>query len=241
MPTASPHPYHGSMIENRAFYDSLPTDRLTAFRDVASYPDGMRRIHATIKTIEREHFASRSVPLRWADVGCGIGGTYEIARSLGYGYLGVDCSAANIAACREAHPDGAFVHADWLDLPDVGLFDLVSFVSTLHHFEDWRGAVDRALSLLRPGGVLYVEHEFNPLYAILTRAFAVTVKRANSREMREVEIHWFRQLPIDPAHLPPGRTEYHCDFVPIFRHLGLRWTHSVGRLLPEWRKVVLRP
>ncbi|MFY1691306.1 class I SAM-dependent methyltransferase [Plantactinospora sp. WMMB782] len=94
-------------------------------------------------------------PARVLDAGCGRG---DLARALardGYAVLGVDVDplAVGAAATRGV----AALVADLADYRDEHLFDAVVCSLSLHHMRDLAGAVRRAWSLLRPGGILVVD------------------------------------------------------------------------------------
>ncbi|GAA3730375.1 hypothetical protein GCM10022225_10170 [Plantactinospora mayteni] len=94
-------------------------------------------------------------PARILDAGCGRG---DLARALGqagYAVLGVDVDpvAVSVAAAQGV----AALVADLADYRDEYPFDVVLCSLSLHHMADLAGAVRRARSLLRPGGMLVVD------------------------------------------------------------------------------------
>ena len=226
-----------SVRQNREFYDSLDTGKRSSCRDIADSPRALRHIKRVAERIHSRHFASMGRDVRWLDVGCGRGATYSIASQLGYDYRGIDCSARNIEFCMAKYPQGRFECSDLGSYS--GEFDLITFISSLHHFEDWRGAVAKAFSLLGAGGVLYVEHEPTRLFAALFRVWLRWGRRVDAETVGGVEIHWYREPSILSTELPSGRTEFHCDFIPVISYLGAHTVNpKLGRLLCSYRKIM---
>jgi SAM-dependent methyltransferase len=220
------------------YYDSVDLDEAREWRDIAFSPHAIRVVREYVGAATRRYLAGRE-PVRWIDVGCGLGRTCLAARELGHAYTGIDSSAANIEQCRAAHPEGRFICGDWFG--HSGEYDLVTFISVLHHFDDWRSALDRAFQLLSPGGIVIVDHEPTRLFARLFRFYSVTVRKADPAVIGKVEIHWFARPSILPAELPPGQVQYHFDFVPVLGRLRLR-TRSplLGRFFGAYRKIMQR-
>ncbi len=90
---------------------------------------------------------------RALDAGCGSG---HVALFLAERYervIGIDISAPLIELARSrAHPNVEYVLGDLRDFADADGFDLGYSHATLHHVADYRAALERLRSLLRPGG-----------------------------------------------------------------------------------------
>lgn len=111
-----------------------------------------------------EHYADlllRQVPSRCQnalDIGCGNG---RFARLLsarfGIAVTGIDLNQAMIerAQAETSHPAIQFVEADFLSYHFAEQFDFISASASLHHMP-LDQALEKMVSLLRPGGVLAV-------------------------------------------------------------------------------------
>jgi len=224
-------------LDKQTFYDAADLAATGRWRDVARSPFALKVVESVLRRIHKRHFVGRRNTVEWVDVGCGLGGTYEVSRVLGFRYLGLDRAERHIAYCRERYPEGRFERVDWCDYR--GECDLVSFISSLHHFEDWRGALARAFAALRPGGVVLVDHEPCRLYARLFRFYAVHLRRVDPEVVGQVEVHWLREPSILPRELPKGEIEYHFDYFPVLGRLRLRTRNRfLGHFFQAYRKVM---
>jgi SAM-dependent methyltransferase len=146
------------------------------------------------------------------DIGVGAGRTTEHLRRLSNDYLGVDYSAAMVAACRRRHPDAEFLQLDARDLDRFAdeSFGLVMFafngIDCIDH-DDRIAVLGSFHRILRPGGWLVlsshnrdapvVGYRLPPFYPsrhpvrLATRAvaWAVGAVRAvvNRRRLRRLE------------------------------------------------------
>lgn len=91
------------------------------------------------------------------------------------------------------------VHADaTTHRPETGTVDAVTFSYSLTMIPDWFRAIDHALALLRPGGVLGVADFY------VSRKWPAPGRRKHSRWQRSFWPRWFAQddVFLSPDHLP---------------------------------------
>ena len=91
------------------------------------------------------------------DVGCGLGGFAEYARSWGAGrVVGVDLSAALDAARERLGDDVELVQGDIYAMPLAdGAFDLAYSIGVLHHLPDPERGFRAMARTVRPGGLVF--------------------------------------------------------------------------------------
>lgn len=227
---------------NPKYYDSLDTSSHQKSRDIAFYPFVLQHIKDIIQSIRQRYLSHHKGDIYWLDVGCGRGNLCQVAQELGWQYCGVDISDNNIQFCAKNYPKANFILADFVSLSSSELPwrpNLISFISSLHHFPDWRAAIDRSLNLLQPGGVIYVEHEPTRLFSSLFKAWVTCIRRYDVKIIKGVEIHWFAKPSILPTDLPNGEVDFHCDFLPGVRHFKLRTRNPfLGKFLANYRKII---
>lgn len=94
---------------------------------------------------------------RALDVGCGEGRLCRMLRSDGIAAVGLDPTAALLAAARERDPGGRYVEGRAEELPfDDGEFDLVVSCCSLIDIPDHARAIREMARVLAPGGTLFV-------------------------------------------------------------------------------------
>lgn len=107
----------------------------------------------------------RSSGRRLLDLGCSTGAFLSVARDAGWAVSGIEIGAASAGYAREVL--GLDVQRGSmfdLDSPSAS-WDAIALIEVIEHLEHPRRALDRALSLLKPGGALLVTTpNFDSLY-----------------------------------------------------------------------------
>lgn len=93
---------------------------------------------------------------RLLDIGCGAGNYLRLARSLGWQTYGLEPDPVAAALARET---GAIVELGTLDTATLAdaPFDAVTSMHSIEHARDPRSFLRKALALLKPGGVFYLQ------------------------------------------------------------------------------------
>jgi SAM-dependent methyltransferase len=104
---------------------------------------------------------------RVLDFGCGSGNVTQQLVGLGAQVTAADVSPEFLRMIRRNFPDQSTVlplelnGRDLDGIPDAS-FDMVTAYSVLHHVPDYLLAVSELCRVIRPGGVLYIDHEAAP-------------------------------------------------------------------------------
>ena len=91
---------------------------------------------------------------RILDVGCGIGYFLEVAQRRGWSVHGTEYTDEAVKICRDK---GIEVFKGALDPADFGVeFDVITSFEVLEHINNPRDELQRFMTLLRPGGLVYL-------------------------------------------------------------------------------------
>lgn len=91
------------------------------------------------------------------DVGCGTGSySIPLASRFSLRLTGVDVSSEMLDQARSKLPDGNWVNQDFMEWNPSIHYDIILMVYVIHLFRDWRAAVNRAVNILNPNGVLMI-------------------------------------------------------------------------------------
>lgn len=109
-----------------------------------------------------------SVPLV-LDFGSGSGNLTRHLLRLGTKVVAADVSLKSLLSIKEAFTETSRFEIAELNGTDLSnfqdrSFDLVATYSVLHHIPDYLGIIKEFVRVLKPGGVIYIDHEFCPGY-----------------------------------------------------------------------------
>jgi SAM-dependent methyltransferase len=99
------------------------------------------------------------------DYGAGTGNVTHKLLSLGCHVTACDISRDSLRLLKHASAPGAPLETLQVDGSGEGLpadhFDIITIYSVLHHVPDYLLLIQRLLRSLKPGGVIFIDHEFN--------------------------------------------------------------------------------
>lgn len=127
-----------------------------------------------------------SEPLAALDYGCGSGNLTRHLIELGVYTTSADVSDDFIRAVESKFSQTGLSRTlklngtDLSNVPDSH-FDLVAAYSVLHHVEDYLFIVEEMCRVLKPGGVVYIDHEVTETYYQRPPVYAEFLKKARPR------------------------------------------------------------
>ena len=209
-------------------------------RVAASYEDTHDEIFNSVEQsrlradLERAAAALRtgSAPPRALDFGCGSGNLTRHLLDLGFEVVAADVSEGFLRLI-ERRFDGRSVETRRLDGKGLGgfadaAFDLVAAYSVLHHIPDYLAAVDEMARVVRPGGIVYIDHEHSPGHWTPGPDYREFLRRARRFDWSKflVPRNYYgklRRLLIDPHYSNEGD-------IHVWPDDHIEW-EEIGRLL----------
>ena len=185
---------------NRQVYNNQSLDQYD--RNPSIFETGRQReILEQLKTFGAER------PVRDVlDIGTGTGNILRLARDLWPRTVGLDLGENLLAQLRARQSDLLLVAADGERLPfGAEAFDLVTLYGVLHHLLDPAPTFAEILRVLRPGGILYTDHDPNRFFGRFYRPFYLLAHRGRpgfaSATEDLAEFHHTRSPGLDPVRL----------------------------------------
>jgi SAM-dependent methyltransferase len=153
---------------NRRAYRRL---RRHMARDAPEYfnPTEQARLGAALRRAIGEIRSERDGRVRAFDVGCGGGNLTRHLLEQGCDVTAADVSPDLVEVVRRRYGDTGPLSAFVLDgrslapVPSESM-DLVGTYSVLHHVPDYLAMVREMCRVLRPGGVIVIDHELSPAF-----------------------------------------------------------------------------
>lgn len=112
-----------------------------------------------IKDVIGRHVAGKKF---CADFGCGSGNVLRLLKGYGVSTMGYDIGLGLLKQVNNQFGKSSLVCGD-LDYAAFRneVFDFISFYGVLHHLYKHRSCLREAYRVLKPGGVLYIDHDPN--------------------------------------------------------------------------------
>lgn len=136
-----------------------------------------------------------SKPLMAFDHGCGSGNLTRHLSELGFHVVAADVSDDYLKAVERKFSGTGKVEtlringADLSNVPDTR-FDLVATYSVLHHVPDYLRIVEEMCRVIKPGGVIYIDHEVTEAYYQRPAIYAEFLTKARPR------VDWRRMVSL---------------------------------------------
>jgi len=103
------------------------------------------------------------------DFGCGAGNLTQHLLDLGLNVVAADLSDNFLKLIKNKFSHTAKLQTAKLNGQDLGNFadnefDFIATYSVLHHVPDYLKVVDEFVRIIKPGGIIYIDHEVNKNY-----------------------------------------------------------------------------
>jgi ubiquinone/menaquinone biosynthesis C-methylase UbiE len=157
-------------------------------------PIEQRRLYSTLREATNA-VQTGSKPPAALDYGCGSGNLTRHLTELGFHVTAADVSDDFLSAIERKFSGTGMVKAiklngaDLSDVPDAR-FDLVATYSVLHHVPDYLRIVEEMCRVIKPGGVIYIDHEVTEAYYQRPAVYVEFLKRARPR------VDWRRMVSL---------------------------------------------
>ena len=163
-----------------------------------------------------------SEPKTALDLGCGSGNLTDHLIQLGLHTVAADVSDRFLRRVwQQFSPTNKLevLKLNGNDLSNIedASFDLVATYSVLHHVPDYLGIVSEMVRVLKPGGVIYIDHEVNENYWKQDSEY--TAFRQSVRRARRAQDGWTRHF-----HMP----RYREELGKLFKLVYPRWYSTQG-------------
>ncbi len=141
---------------NRAVYNNIIPEKYNSNESI--FNDKRRD---TIRKILEES-AQQAGNLASLDIGCGTGNVLRISQNIFAKTYGVDISEILLTRIAPSFPNSYFVASDAENLPFKNeSFNCISCYALLHHIYSHEMLFNETYRILKPGGILYTDHDPN--------------------------------------------------------------------------------
>ena len=190
---------------------------------------------STIKTISQKKIA--------IDFGCGAGNLTRHLSNLGCDVIASDVSQGflDLVASRSYDTNVSTIRLNGLDLKNIpnDCVDMVATYSVLHHLPDYISIFSEFMRVLKPGGVVYIDHELSEDFWSKSAAyleFELKMKNKSKLNLRKYLIpknyyDWLIRLFINPRYHREGD-------IHVFKDDHIEWNKISSNLIALGGEVV---
>ena len=153
-----------------------------------------RRLYGMLQEAVRS-VRTGATPAKALDFGCGSGNLTRHLIALGVSTVSADVSEDFLESIRRKFSSTGLSQtlrlngADLSNVPDAH-FDLVASYSVLHHVPDYLAIVHEMCRVVKPGGILYVDHEVTENYYARPPIYVEFLRKARPR------VDWRRMVSL---------------------------------------------
>lgn len=119
-----------------------------------------KRITSVINYIKKQIKNSDSKQARVLDIGCGTGNLTSHFKKAGFSVVSADISQKNLEFVKNKFGvETVLLNGEDLSNIKENTFEVVSVYSVLHHIPDYLKIINEMCRVIKPGGIIYIDHE----------------------------------------------------------------------------------
>lgn len=119
------------------------------------------------------------------DIGCGSGFVLRAAQGLFDRLYGIDISHNILKKASKSGDAVVCADVDFIPLKQESI-DVVVLFATIHHFYDCKQMIKEIYRILKPGGILYIDHDINKEFAQRFKFLLWLYRKLSGRKKRYV-------------------------------------------------------
>lgn len=196
------------VTRNISVHDDVATTYEASHDEIFNEPEQLRLANALANAVS--HIQSAHGAVAALDYGCGSGNLTRHLTALTADVTSADVSNAFLTVIKSRFPS---VKTHWLKDGEFGdlaqrKFDLIALYSVLHHIPDYLSAIADLAELIKPGGVLFLDHEPRPEYWTPTSVdleYRGSVEKIDFAKYFKISNYWnkLRRI-VDPRYTNEG-------------------------------------
>jgi ubiquinone/menaquinone biosynthesis C-methylase UbiE len=180
------------------------------------------------------------------DYGCGTGNVINHLLSMNVDVIAVDIAKNLLDIVSAKYKDRKNLHyilSNGYDLSCIKdeSIDIITVYSVLHHIPDYMRIIGEFCRIVKPGGIIYIDHEHSPDYWNQTKEYKEFIQSMKSRSLKKYLVllkpHWYYirfRLFINPRYQPEGDIHVfpddHIEWNDIEKMMS---NHGFGIILKE--------
>ena len=203
------------------------------------------RLQAKLKYAANE-IKTESALKRVLDFGCGAGNLTNHLLGMGMNVVSSDVSGAFLELIERKFGNTSrsttmlLNGTDLSDIPDSS-FDMAATYSVLHHIPDYINAVKEMCRIVKPGGIVYIDHEHNENYWNKSKEYVDFVRSlASTRSWKRYlyPVNYYNAIKSKLLLLQNPRYQSEGD-IHVFHDDHIQWHMMEKILLNEGFEIVL--
>lgn len=235
--------------QNKALHDSIASTYEDRHAEIFN-PTEQARIHASLKFALSEIRTGAPVP-NVMDFGAGTGNLTRHLLDLHAAVVSGDVSQGCLDKLRSGVGSSERLGCVLLNGHDLSniendAFDMIATYSVLHHIPDYLKIIDEFMRVVKPGGVIYIDHEVCPAYWNEDPSFQAYLEQLGERFSKEhlwelgimPEKSWDkikRVLYSWKKRILEGGSYSGDGDIHVYRHDHIEWNAIEAKLVPACR------